>query len=151
MLKVKLGKVRVFPTELQMAIHQAAEPRMKKATQWVADSARKSMKRAPAPGVPSRPGTPPNIQTGRLHDSIKARVVKHGGWKIRGLVVGWTAKAWYGVVHEFGGRFHPLRQFLSPAYDRAKRRFAYLFRDMDLRKTPSYTNVISRLRRDGFK
>lgn len=151
MIKIKGTRIRIYPEELMMALHEAAEPRMKKALEYVADSARKSMKKAPAPGVPSRPGTPPNVQTGTLQRSIKPYVVKHGGWRIRGHVVGWSAKAWYGVVHEFGGRFHPIRAFLRPAYEKAKRRFKSYFRNMDLTKTKAYTKVIAKLRAQWYR
>jgi len=74
---------------------------------------------------PSAPGTPPHILTGNLRSSIKTE--EDGDV----VVVGPTTTAWYGVVHEFGGRFHPARPFMRPALQQCATEFAPLFAGLD--------------------
>jgi len=76
-----------------------------------------------ARGTPSRPGTPPHVQTGNLRASIT-----HALSGPDTAIVGPTREAWYGKVHEFGGRYHPQRPFMRPALRRAVRDFAKQFR-----------------------
>jgi hypothetical protein len=66
--------------------------------------ARASMKKSQA-GEPSAPGTPPNIQTGNLAESMAA-ISTTKGVAIR--------MAFYGWIHERGGSKHPRRPFIEP-------------------------------------
>lgn len=111
--------------------------RQLKAADLVARSARARMKMAPivvGPRggiyyVPSPPGTPPHVRTGTLRRSI--RVVKLR----KSVILRMDTPGWYGIVHEFGGRFHPPRPFLKPAFERMQDRYPDLFEDLPLRKT----------------
>lgn len=84
--------------------------------------------------VPSPPGTPPHRQTGTLAGSIEYARATRGGRDV--FIVGPTSPpAWYGVVHEFGGRNHPPRPFMRPAFLGALPFFRGLFRGLDLQGT----------------
>jgi len=80
---------------------------------------------------PSAPGTPPNVQTGNLRASIThARDGQYGR-----VLAGTTNVAWYGRIHEHGGRYHPRRPFMAPALRAAQRNFPQFFGKMNLSKT----------------
>lgn len=81
--------------------------------------------------IPSAPGTPPNVQTGNLRASIThAREGQYGR-----VLAGTTNVAWYGRVHEHGGRYHPRRPFMLPALRAAQKNFPQFFGKMNLSKT----------------
>jgi hypothetical protein len=82
--------------------------------------------------IASKPGDPPHTQVGTLKSSIQAALTWYGTY-----VVGPTLMAWYGRIHEFGGRFHPKRPFMRPALNRARRKFTALFRGIPIAFTPS--------------
>ena len=87
-------------------------------------------------GQPSAPGTPPHVQHGTLRGSIRYEPIE--GARGTYYIVGPTSPpAWYGVVHEFGGRFHPPRPFMRPALARVAPRFPMVFRDLPIAETPS--------------
>jgi len=74
--------------------------------------------------APSAPGEPPHKQWGTLQASIRyAKVASN--W----YVIGPTTVAWYGRVHEFGGKNHPPRPFMRRALENLKAKFAELFKD----------------------
>jgi len=99
--------------------------------EMIRDEAKRSMKVARnAPnGPPSRPGTPPHIETGKLHAAIRRRV--------RGNKVIVAAEVMYGEIHEFGGRYHPKRPFLRPAAMRVRRRLGRKLAGIDIASYPS--------------
>jgi len=78
----------------------------------------------------SAPGTPPHKQSGVLRASIDYALVTPNI-----VIVGPRAKAWYGAVHEFGGRFHPKRPFMRPALYRMAAQFPRLFAGLPLSTT----------------
>lgn len=88
----------------------------------------------------SPPGTPPNVQTGVLRNSIKfARIP-------RGYVIGPTSVAWYGRIHEFGLRKKDgkvMRPFMYPALYRVINNFTTFFNGVDLANT-SAAKALSR-------
>lgn len=73
---------------------------------------------------PSNPGDPPHLRTGTLRASVQT------AWDpaTKSVVVGSTRTAWYGKIHEHGGRFHPKRPFAMPALLRARPKFKNLKR-----------------------
>ncbi len=76
---------------------------------------------------PSKPGDAPHLQTGNLRSSIQYAETPEGT-----VVVGPTAAAWYGQVHEFGGRNHPKRPFARPALMESVEKFPAQFGNLDL-------------------
>lgn len=81
-------------------------------------------------GIPSEPGTPPHVQTGNLRASITHALASAGI-----VIAGTTPAAWYGKIHEHGGRNHPRRPFMRPALIAASPKFAALFKSMNLAAT----------------
>jgi HK97 gp10 family phage protein len=81
-----------------------------------------------AGGPPAEPGRPARVQTGNLLSNIIARKFHTLLWK-----VGYGRAAWYGAIHERGGRYHPKRPILRPAFIRARPRFRAIFRKYGLR------------------
>lgn len=80
--------------------------------------------------TPSAPGTPPHVQTGVLRSSIATAEAS-----ILEVVIGPTEHAWYGRIHEHGGRHHPKRPFMRPALRKAQREFPREFKGLKLRAT----------------
>jgi len=76
---------------------------------------------------PSAPGEAPHLQTGNLRSSISSAPTQEGTY-----VVGPTAAAWYGQVHEFGGKNHPKRPFMRPALIESADKFPEQFGNLDL-------------------
>jgi hypothetical protein len=74
-------------------------------TRKIVKRAAASMHNAPHPGEPSAPGTPPNIQSGLLHDNMKV---------VRSPLVVRVSMPFYGQIHEQGGTKHPARPFIMP-------------------------------------
>jgi len=91
------------------------------------NSAGQYQRRADQP--PSAPGSPPHVKTGNLRASISHSSVTAA----QTILVGPTREAWYGQVHEFGGKRHPKRPFMLPALQKSQQRFAGLFRGLDMR------------------
>lgn len=79
----------------------------------------------------SAPGSPPHVRTGNLRNSITFAPTSKGT-----VVVGPTRMAWYGAVHEFGGRHHPRRPFMWPALLEAVKKFPQKFKDLPIAQTP---------------
>jgi len=75
--------------------------------------------------IPSPPPEPPHAQSGNLRRSISIARVNEGRW-----LVGATANAWYGRLHEFGEGGMPKRPFVMPALKRAAKVFPHFFRDI---------------------
>ena len=122
----KVGEVR--RDEVEGALKSSSRLPLIRAAKRIQREAQRSMKQAPAPGVPSPPGTPPHSQTGTLKGDIQVFVRKlaDGSYSVS---VGFTRKAWYGIVHERGGKFHPRRAFIDPAWKKESRRIQYHFTD----------------------
>lgn len=117
-------------------VKQAQISRLHKCALLVERDAKMSMKKGGRvagrkTGVPSEPGTPPHVQTGNLRASISIGQTPYGT-----CLIGPTRQAWYGKIHEFGGRYHPPRPFMRPALWRMKGQFALLYKDMNLASTP---------------
>jgi len=74
MLKLALKKVVVAEREFSGASREVAVKILKEFAELIVKDAQDSMKQAPAPGVPSRRGTPPNVQSGTLKGSGKVKV-----------------------------------------------------------------------------
>lgn len=79
--------------------------------------------------VPSAPGTPPHKQTSNLRNQIKLSWLNSDT-----IVTGPTPQAWYGKVHEFGGRRHPKRSFMRPAMKKVLARSRGRFRNIKVRR-----------------
>jgi hypothetical protein len=131
------------------AVQQAAYRRIAMLAAEVADEAKRSMrrggqldvrtlrgrKRFVRVAVPSLPGTPPHVQTGTLRASIAYADVTRPGGPPRYIVGPQAPPAWYGAVHEFGGRYHPPRPFMRPALLRVVPTMASRLAGLDLRGT----------------
>ena len=142
---IKMGEVHTYEKELEQGIVRVSGSPMWKCAIAVRDRARASMKKAPAPGVPSRPGTPPNVQTGNLKKNVQAyNYAVPGG---RAVGVGWNKAAWYGIVHEEGGIYHPIRAFIMPAYTKERPRFKHKFRNLPLVNTPEMRRAMEAVKR----
>ena len=76
--------------------------------------------------VPSKPGMAPHAQTKKLRESITIEI---DGGAVR---IGPTTMAWYGRLHEFGGKNHPPRPFMRPALYAVMKRFPEYFRDLKI-------------------
>jgi HK97 gp10 family phage protein len=137
MFKMRVNGVKWWARYLDEAMNAAAMEQQVKAARLVAASARAAMKQAPIvvgprggiTYIPSEPGTPPHVRTGTLRRDIKVLKLR------KTVVVRMGLSGWYGIVHEFGGKFHPPRPFIRPAFDRISERYPDLFRDLPLRKT----------------
>lgn len=84
--------------------------------------------------IPSEPGDPPNVQTGNLRGSITTARENDLFGRV---IVGPTRAAWYGRLHEHGGRHHPKRPFMRPALVEVRQKFPALFLGLKLAKTPA--------------
>lgn len=109
---------------LRKAVQKASIEPLAKAALLVETAAKTSMRTGGGKvRTPSKSGVPPHVQTGNLRASI-SHAREHGGtW-----VIGPTRQAWYGKIHEFGGRRHPARPFMRPALTRASQSFAQFFK-----------------------
>jgi hypothetical protein len=87
-------------------------------------------------GIPSTPPNPPHAQLGNLKGSITTAPTER-----QTVIVGPTRIAWYGKIHEKGGRYggrnYPRRAFMLPALYRMAPRFPAKFRSMNLAATPA--------------
>lgn len=115
--------VQIFGDDLLRTINKAVGPSLDQVAEAVQLEAIRSMKQAPKPGVPSRPGRPPHRQTGNLAASIKRGFIND-----QTVVVGPTLQGWYGRRHEYGKqetvppfRYWPPRPFMRPAFDKVSR------------------------------
>ncbi len=114
-------------SELSAAAKKEAQKRLIAMGESIATDARTSM--VLGHGKPSRPGTPPHIQTGELKNSIGVRKEDGVVYVATKRPEGWSG-FWYPPVHEFGlGKF-PRRPFLRPAFNRALARLADSFKDL---------------------
>jgi hypothetical protein len=93
---------------------------------------RRDLARAKELRVPSKPGTPPNVQTGVGRGSIKHAWLHLDQTAIVGPS---SPPASYMSVHEFGGRFHPPRPFMRPAMLKVIPRYPKLYKNLPLSKT----------------
>jgi len=137
----KLG--RINKSELKDGLNEAMQVPLVKAAKRVQQAIRKSMRKAPRPGVPSRPGYPPHVQTGNLRSDISVfrRKLSDGRYSVS---VGFSRKAWYGIIHEHGGQYHPARPFIRPAWNKEKYRLKHLFRNLPLAHTGAIRRINSR-------
>jgi len=137
----KLGKIH--GRELKEGLHEVSQRPLMRAAKLIQRAIQGSMRKAPRPGVPSRPGTPPHVQSGTLRAdiSILRRKQADGGYTV---YIGFTKKAWYGIVHERGGRFHPARPFIAPAWKKEARRIKHQFRNLPLAQTAAIRRLNSR-------
>lgn len=122
MLEVSLKSIKLMEPELRAAARECGAQIIRAILEEVRDRAKDSMKQGH--GRPSKPGTPPNIQTGHLHAGIMASSEKTIEQQGFGVVVSRSKTKSgldYGMLHEFGGRFHPPRPFLRPAWAKVKR------------------------------
>lgn len=101
---VRLNVIAQFANWYQDATPQAA----REIAQKIVESARDSMQEGY--GVPSAPGTPPNIQTGNLYNSIERVDTPDGA----DVIVG----ADYAAELEFGSARVAARPFMTPAVER---------------------------------
>ena len=81
--------------------------------------------------IPSKPGTPPHKQSGKLRKGIIAQVDEEKD----DVRVALAPDAWYGRVHEVGSRKHPKRPFLLPALQKHIDKLPDEFKGADLSKT----------------
>lgn len=81
--------------------------------------------------VPSKPGTPPHKQSGKLQKAVIATADKETG----SVRVELHSDAWYGMLHEVGSRKHPKRPFLKPALQKHMDKLPDHLKGMDLSKT----------------
>lgn len=93
---------------------------------------RRKTKKGKWRGIPSTPPNPPHVQQGILRSSITHALTPEGS-----VIVGPTRIAWYGRLHEFGGRHHPMRPFMHPALANARSKFADKFKEINLAATPA--------------
>ena len=127
------GKAWLDEKGVREAVNQASVNPFAKAASMVEREAKISMKRGGGKkGTPSPAGDPPNVQSGVLRGSIKTEKSTTGIWRI-----GPTLIAWYGKIHEFGGRHHPRRPFMRPALERVRKFFPQLFKNLPISKTPA--------------
>lgn len=94
-------------------------------------AAMKKLKQGKRRPVPSKPGTPPHSQTGKLKKSIITEQDKETG----DARVGLAKEGWYGRLHEFSSSKHPKRPFLKPALLHEMNRFPKEFQNMKLAST----------------
>jgi hypothetical protein len=76
-------------------------------------------------GVPSTSPNPPHVQTGTLRASIQTEMTSSGS-----ALVGPTALASYGAVHEFSKKFP--RPFMRPALFKSVRQFPKEFANLPI-------------------
>jgi len=121
------------------AVKQESIDPLQKAALMVEREAKRSMKAGgkfksasgEMVGIPSAPGSPPHVQSGNLRASITHAMTVLATW-----IVGPTAVAWYGQIHEFGGHYggkwFPPRPFMWPALLKVAPLFPALFRNLPL-------------------
>lgn len=133
---------RIYHRELKDGLNEAMQLPLVKAAKKVQQAIKKSMRKAPRPGAPSRPGYPPHVQSGTLRADISVfrRKLADGGYSVS---VGFSRKAWYGIIHERGGRFHPARPFIRPAWNKVKYRLKHQFRNLPLAQTGAIRRINS--------
>ncbi len=134
MISMRVSQIRVEKAAVMRRVKSSVKSPLTKCALLVENEAKRSMKKGGRPakargprggrarGTPSAPGTPPHVQTGNLRASITHAMVSPTL-----AIVGPTREAWYGKVHEFGGRYHPKRPFMRPALNREKSKFARQF------------------------
>ena len=114
---------------LLKAVERASVEPLSKAALLVESEAKTSMSIGGGKAkTPSAKGTPPHVQTGNLRASITTGRLLNGNW-----IVGPTRNAFYGKIHEFGGRFHPMRPFMRPALLKTRTRFPSFFKGARIR------------------
>ncbi len=117
------GSVKMFPKNVTGPLEKARPKALMDCAMVVEHIAKVSMKPGGGKkGVPSPPGTPPHVQDGHLRSSIASAL--HEG----GAIVGAIEK--YGVVHEYGGVYHPPRPFMVPALQQAINEFPKKFENI---------------------
>ena len=84
-------------------------------------------------GLPSKPGQPPNVQSGKLRRGVIAEMDAKTG----NVQVGPSGEGWYGRVHEFGTGKHPKRPLMAPALEKNRKRLPQDFKKMQISKTKS--------------
>lgn len=115
------------------AVKKASVDPLDKAAMLVESEAKRSMKAGGGSAhIPSTPPDPPHVQTGNLRASITWASIRSGLSRI----IGPTTVAWYGMIHEFGGRYgnayFPARPFMRPALKVCHQKFAELFKGLRL-------------------
>jgi len=128
---------KIHPKLVMRAVQHASVDPLVKCGAIVEAKAKQSMRHGGGQDrEPSSPPEPPNVQTGNLRSKIH-----HGYDRLRDVVVvGPLLSAAYGRIHEFGlrfgGRSYPIRAFMRPALERARRDFPKYFKAIKLRRTP---------------
>lgn len=153
---VTTSKTWLSPKLLMEMFEEAAEPRLEDCSILVRNSAVRSMKQGgksmkarknsrayynSALGrwvIAAAPGKPPHAQTKNLRNAI--RVQQLGSV----FLIGPTGRAWYGAVHEFGGR-----PFMRPALYREINKFPKLFKQLNLKDTRAARAIERALARMG--
>ena len=82
-------------------------------------------------GIPSKPGQPPHIQSGKGKRGIVADMDPKTG----NVAVGPSGAGWYLRLHEFGQGKFPARPFMAPALEKERRRLPEGFKDMQISRT----------------
>jgi len=136
MISMRVSQIRIEKAEVMRRTELGCVKPLTKCAILVENEAKRSMKKGGRPakargprggragGTPSAPGTPPHVQKGNLRASITHAMVN-----LLLAIVGPTREAWYGKVHEFGGRHHPKRAFMRPALKKEKPKFPAQFRN----------------------
>lgn len=119
---------------VKKAVEKSMQKPLDKAAMLIEAEAKRSMKSGGGKAHrPSPAGQPPHVQTGNLRSSITWAKILNG----RSRIIGPTTVAWYGVIHEFGGRYgkayFPARPFMRPAIRSVREKFAELFANIPLR------------------
>lgn len=92
--------------QINATIRQAANRGASRAAQVCASLVRRNLGRG-AYGTPSAPGTPPNVQTGLMRNSINVQKVSDGFYRT-------ISSARYSRIQEFGGVVKPIRAKALP-------------------------------------
>ena len=117
-------------------------------TFYVKTGRRKDRARAKVVRVPSKPGTPPHVQTGVGRSSIRTAWIQSE----RTAIVGPSSPpAPYMGVHEFGSKNHPPRPFMRPALQRVIPRYPKLYKNLPLGTTKSGRRVARKAKAFGKK
>lgn len=136
MISMRVSQIRIEKAAVMRRVKPSVKSPLMKCALLVGNQAKRSMKKGGRPakargprggrarGTPSAPGTPPHVQRGNLRASITEAMVNPTL-----AIVGPTLEAWYGKIHEFGGRHHPKRPFMRPALLSEKSKFAAQFKD----------------------
>ncbi len=137
----KLKGIKMYPMRVKKAVIRASIAPEMKAGFLVEREVKRLMHRGGRTGVgqrrgiPSAPGTPPNVQEGELRVSIATAQAGNA------VIIGPTAAK--GKVHEqpgnpgdwaeFGGRHYPKRAFMRPALLAVMKKFAKFWAGLRLR------------------